>query len=127
MLVEINPVTIVREAWASAKAKRLKLAFETRRDALLARAKMNIFQWNTRVVRSTDDSFRVQVGGAYENHWGDCVSIGVRHPKDPPGEWRVAHFSPARARLIAEHLTMMADHLEKEEPTSMDIDKEETQ
>jgi hypothetical protein len=126
LIVEINPVTIVRDAISAAKIKRIKLAFEARRDALLARAKMNIFQWNTRVVRPTDDSFSVMIGGAYDNHWGDCVSIGVRNPKDPPGEWRVSHFSPARARLIAEHLNQMAAYLEKEEPTSMDIDKEQT-
>lgn len=124
--LELNPVRAATEAFQKARATLKRKAHEKRRDALLTRAKMNIFQWNTGIIRPTaPDGFRIQVGQSFNDGWEDCVGISIRYDNDPPGTWRYAAFSPARARLIAERLLMMADHLEDVEPSSMDIDKDE--
>lgn len=89
---------------------------------LIERAGMDIYQNNTGVVRSTDDSFAVMVTTAFEPSHGDCVSIGIKWPDSDPGVWKVAHFSPARARLIADHLLRHAKRLEASDPGMSKID-----
>lgn len=82
---------------------------------LLSRSGMDRFKFNTRVIQSTDGKFRVQVSNAIENAWGDCIGIGVMMEDSPP-YWYFAHFSPARARLIAYHLLEHAKLLERSDP-----------
>lgn len=100
---------------------------------LLKRADMNQYQFNTGVVVSTDSTsnypnkppldFRIAVNSAISNDWGDCIAIGFYDPTVKG--WRYGHFSPARARLIAQNLVDRAEYLEKEEPSSVDIDRDD--
>lgn len=94
---------------------------------LLARAKMNQYQLNTGVVRATDEKtskLRVMVSGSYSDDWGDCIGLGFMSDMEP-GLWHVAHLSPARARIVAYQLLERAKRMEKEEPSSVDIDTED--
>ena len=121
--LELNPITAIRERLARRRMMRDARAFIARRNELLDRAKMNVFEWNTSVVRpTTPEGFTLWVTQSFDPAWSDCIGIGVRWPTDPRGEWRTANFSPARARLIAEHLLRMADLIEEREPSSKDID-----
>lgn len=94
------------------------------RAILLERAKMNVYQWNTGVVRDTPSTpphpnmpagpdLRILVGGSLERDWGDCVGVAFFRPSDK--SWSYAHFSPARARLIAAMLVEKAEALEERE------------
>ena len=81
---------------------------------LLKRAAMTIFQWNTLVVRSSDgtgDKRAVMVGSPFDKDWGDCIALSI-----PLGNavWQeVVILSPARARILAQHLIDCAERREK--------------
>lgn len=79
--------------------------------ALLRRGKMKLEDYYSGVVRSTgDNEERVSVQGAVDIRWGDCLSIGMWMNNSM---WKVIHFSPARARIIAQMLIVHADALEE--------------
>jgi hypothetical protein len=73
---------------------------------------MTKWDFNTRVVRPADKSFRVNVAtGA--TPYGDHVQLGIcAEPGFPGAPWLVAAFTPARARVIAHHLLEIADTLD---------------
>ena len=96
---------------------------ETRAE-LLARAGLDYYLGNTGIILSTDGNFRVGVKSAIDNRYGDCVSIEVMFENEP-GLWHCSHFSPARARLIANALNARADYLEANDPGMRCIDKYE--
>ena len=122
--IEVNPFRAAYEAFQKARVDRAEKARLNRRNALLARAKMSVFQWNTGVVRPTGPGFRIQVARSFDPNYNDCVGISVRFDSDAPGIWYYTSFSPARARILAEQLLLMAEHIEKNEPSSMNIDEE---
>lgn len=97
---------------------------EAKLKKILKRCKMDKFEYNTGVVRGTatnEGDRRIAVGSHFGNmNWGDCVSIRWF---TNGGQWNVMHVSPARARLIAQHLLDQADRIEDEFPDSMNIDK----
>lgn len=77
------------------------------REALIERAGMTGLDFNTCVVKATDDGPRIHVtGAALDQKWGDCIAIGFM-PEDG-NLWRYSHVSPARARIIAMHLLRVA-------------------
>jgi hypothetical protein len=79
---------------------------------LIKRAGMSIFDYNTRVVLPADATFRVHVTNGM-TPFGDHVQIGIcNEPGDPGAPWHYAHFSPARARVIAHHLIEVSERLE---------------
>jgi hypothetical protein len=94
---------------------------------LLKRAAMNIFQFNTRVVRATDRrrDHRVLVTTPFQEGYDDCVGIGFRTAGDGPGIWHVGAYSPARARLIAYQILSHAAYLERTDPGLDTIDEED--
>lgn len=104
------------------KNKKKQLLILLERAAILERAAMNIYQFNTSVVRSTSGEFRVMVGASWDDNWGDCVGLRVMFESDP-GKWMNASFSPARARIIAKHLVDAAARLEADDPGMGCIDK----
>lgn len=83
---------------------------------LLARAGMDEYQYNTGVVRNTNSAeldFRIGVSPGVDAKWRDCITITVNNPKTLTDHtWTGAHFSPARARLIASHLLRVAEAIE---------------
>jgi hypothetical protein len=93
---------------------------ETRAE-LLKRANMDSFAANTGIVRSTDNNFRLGVKSGM-HPYGDCVSIQVMFEKNP-GLWYYSHFSPARARVIANSLIAQAEYLERNDPGMRCVDK----
>lgn len=76
------------------------------REALIRRAGMDGYGFNTGVVRATDSGPRIAVNGPLDNAWGDCVAVGFM----PEGQnlWTYSHLSPARARILAMHLLRVA-------------------
>ncbi len=82
-------------------------------ETLLARAVLK--DHGLDVVYSTDGLARIHVFQAFENDLGDCLTIRW-HPEtnNPDRHWYHAHFSPARARLIARNLVRRAALLEEE-------------
>jgi hypothetical protein len=124
--IELNPVTAFRNWNTKRKAAKKLAAFKARRNEYLRRAKMSEPQWNTGVVKATDDSgYRLLVSSAYDNGWGDCISIGFRHENEPRGEWKMGHFSPSRARVLCEMIMQRVEAIEEFEPSSMNIDKDD--
>lgn len=84
--------------------------------ALLAKANMNELQFNTGVVMSADGTFRVATVSGHPP-WGDHVALGTfEEGQALGGVWHVAHFSPARARVIAQLLIQQANRVEGEQP-----------
>lgn len=80
---------------------------------LIARAGMTPSQYITGVVRNTDTrngDMRVHVTSAHGPLYGDCIGVGWFIGGNV---WQVAHFSPARARIIARHLLIRAAALER--------------
>lgn len=82
-------------------------------NALLKRGAMDKFDWNNRIIEGTDGRHKVFIGAAYDHVWGDCLSLSI-HLDHMDGLFYPFHLSPARARLLAEHLLFYAAHLEKE-------------
>lgn len=87
---------------------------------LLKRASMDIYAFNTGVVRGTDQKASLIVDSGVDGHYGDCVGVGMRVGDSP--FWTYTHVSPARARLLAMHLLRHADRLEKSDPGMECID-----
>lgn len=79
---------------------------------LARRAGMDQFAYNTRVVLPDDASLRVAVRPGFST-WGDHVGIGFMIEFESNRSWYEGHFSPAKARLIAHHLLVMADQMEE--------------
>lgn len=69
---------------------------------------------DTGVTYSTDGVGRIQVTSAICPDLGDCLTIGYMNETGPRGHWNMAHFSPARARIIARDLIRRAVLLEKD-------------
>jgi hypothetical protein len=71
---------------------------------------------DTGVTYSTDGVGRILVTNAICSGLGDCLTIGYLRENDGSvlGHWYLAHFSPARARIIANDLIRRATLLEKE-------------
>lgn len=91
------------------------------RDELIERAGMDGPTFNTCVVRATDAGPRIHItGGAFDPKWGDCIAIGFM--EEGQHMWRYAHFSPARARIIAMHLLRIAAMKERQQPFKIDKD-----
>ena len=88
---------------------------------LLVRANM-ARKYHTSVVRATGGEARVAVTSGRQP-WGDCISLEWMDEKKP-GIWYFAHFSPARARVIAKFLIDAAERYEKSDPGMKCIDKE---
>lgn len=66
------------------------------------------------VVYSTDGLARVHVSRALDNGLGDCLTLRWSNEVNNPDHvWYYAHFSPARARLIARFMVERAAHLEE--------------
>lgn len=81
-------------------------------DKLLRAAQITKWDFNTRVIRPADKSYRVNVRTG-DNPYGDHVQIGIcAEPGFPGAPWLVAHFTPARARVIAHHLLEIADAID---------------
>ncbi len=91
--------------------------------ALIKQANMDQYTHQTGVIRSIDDHFRIAVGGAVENKWGDCISIQIHDEHGPQGQWKFAHFSPARARLLMHHLKRAIERVEQMNPGAGCIDE----
>lgn len=93
----------------------------TRIRDLITKAAMTVFEFNTRIVRPADKSFRINVAtGALP--YGDHVQIGIcAEPGFPGAPWLVANFSPARARIIAHHLVEVADALDPPRTIKCDV------
>lgn len=77
---------------------------------LLDTAGMDIFKYNTGVVRSEDESFRIGVTSGQAEQ-GDRVAIEFMI--EGQTTWRRGHFTPARARVLARLLTKKADQMEE--------------
>jgi hypothetical protein len=84
------------------------------KDELFQRAALS--STDTGVTFSTDGMARVAISPAFDSGLGDCLTIQWMHETDP-GHWYYAHFSPARARLIARELIRRAALLESENGT----------
>lgn len=103
-----------RQEWKDEKDKDALLVYRTEQLALLQRADMDVFSLNTGVVRATAADGRIAVGGSFDSDFGDCLSIRWRQDGDSQGQWRVAHYSAARARIIALHLLTRAEDIERQ-------------
>jgi hypothetical protein len=91
-------------------------------DALLKRAGMNEYTGTTGITRSTDSTYRIGVGRSLSSDWSDTVGVSFMDEQNPNQGWRYAHFSPARARVIAHHLIAAAERLEQSDPGMRCID-----
>lgn len=80
-------------------------------DELVKRAGLK--DYDSRIVYSTDGIARINVSSNVNESLGDCLAIQWMNEGGPRGEWLYAHFSPARARLIARKLILRATMLEK--------------
>jgi len=84
--------------------------------ALLKRASMSIFSFNTGVVRPMDEGFRIGVSSAHNPVYGDCVGVSIHQERNNPQHlWQITHISPARARILAQHLLRVADYVERQD------------
>lgn len=89
---------------------------------LLKRAVMTIEDFHTGVVRSTCGVGRVGISSsARPQEWGDCCCLQMMFEGNP--YWHYLHLSPARARVLAQHLLQQADRLEARDPGMNIIDK----
>jgi hypothetical protein len=80
---------------------------------LLKRARMDLYQFNTGVVRATDGDWRIAASSStHEPEWGDCVHVQVYKEKDK--FWNSMHLSPARARILALILVEAAARKERQ-------------
>lgn len=79
--------------------------------ALLDRASMDEVTLDGRVVFATDGSGRVGVLQSAGDDWGDCV--GVQFMLEGSVGWYQLALSPARARILARHLVLAAEHREE--------------
>lgn len=111
----------VRERWREEAILDGQRSIRAQQEALLKRAGMDEFQLNTGVVRATAQDGRIGITSSFDRDFGDCVCIQWRQENDPPAQWRVAHYSPAKARLIALLLIERAEAIEKREG-AFDID-----
>lgn len=99
--------------------------YRAEQEALLERAAMNEYNLNTGVIRPTvQGEPRVMVSSSMDRDWGDTICLSTMSENEP-GMWKPSHFSPARARLIALHLITRAEELERREPSSKTIDRDE--
>jgi len=90
--------------------------------ALIERAGMTGPDFNTCVVRATDNGPRIHVtGAAMVPEWGDCIAVGFM--PENQSFWTYSHFSPARARILAMHLLRIADMKEQRAGGRMKIDR----
>lgn len=89
-------------------------------SAVLARAGMSIFGFNTGVIGSTCGAGRVGVRANAAEPWTDCVSLEFMHGDD--GRWFPLALSPARARILAIHLLRAAEAREADDPGRECID-----
>ena len=93
---------------------------------LLTRAAMDKFSFASGVVRSTDNEKthkdrRICISKPYDVTWGDCVALTEYLGNSM---WKeIALLSPARARILAEHLITAAERLEHDDPSSKYIDE----
>jgi hypothetical protein len=101
--------------------KILKKISSEKLSDLLKRAAINIYDFNTSVNLSIDDTFRIAVKTGH-GEFGDCVEIQIMHEKNP-GPWYCANFSPARAKIIALQILARVEHLEKNDPGMKCIDR----
>ena len=111
-----------REEWSEEQDKDVLRVYRAQQEALLDRAAMNVFSLNTGVVLSTGGEARVRVSSHVDRDWTDCLTLSWHPENGPKGVWQFAHFSPARARLIALQLIERAEAIERFEPSSMTID-----
>jgi hypothetical protein len=81
-------------------------------ESLLTKAGMNRFQGVTGVVLSDDNNFRIGISSGM-SPWGDHIMISFAAEGQPtPYRWNFSHFSPAKARVIAQHLLEYAERME---------------
>jgi hypothetical protein len=91
-------------------------------DELLVRANMDMFAFNSGVVRGTDNTGRIQVTSAMEHTWGDCIGVG--YMIEGQRGWYFTHLSPARARVLAHFLLAAAMRREASDPGMKCIDRD---
>lgn len=113
-MISNNIVIMTKNEFSERLANEFRRGAESALDdpkELYKRAALNMR--DTGVTYSTDGVGRIQVTGARENDLGDCLSIGWMPEGGERGLWFVAHFSPARARIIARNLILRATLLEE--------------
>lgn len=93
-----------------AEKKEIKKRFK-----LANAAGLSMYEFNTSVVQSEDNTFRAGVRSGM-TPYGDMVSLQIMFEKEP-GIWNYSHMTPANARVLAYHLKRMADILEKKVDT----------
>ena len=76
-------------------------------------AEMDIHDLNVGLIKSTDETFNINVTAGLEAEFADYVAIWMcGRPGDALGPWRIAHFTPERARIIATCLVSRANLVE---------------
>jgi hypothetical protein len=114
--INLNPMGAIKE-WLEARAKR-----KAKNDLaiLLKQAAMNEFQWNTNVIRATDNNGRLSVGSSLNRDFDDTIAVGFYLGNST---WRHVNISTSRARLMAKMLVERADAIEEIDGQAHDIDK----
>lgn len=107
--------------------KRIYNKHRAKQETQLSNAAMTTYDLNTGITIATDHAGRVGVGSSSDSIWGDCVRL--EYMIEGQRGWFRSHFSPARARLIAQQLLMQAEFIEKrygvkriDEPNRFDND-----
>ncbi len=114
-MISDNVIIMTKDEFQERLALEFRRGIESTLDnneELYERAALNFH--NTGVTYSTDGVGRIQVTSAISSDLGDCLTIGWLVENDSRGHWYMAHFSPARARIIAGHLIRHAVLLEEE-------------
>lgn len=114
-MISNNVVIMTRDEFTERLEKEFRRGAESALDdpkELYKRAALDMR--DTGVTYSTDGVGRIQVTSARENDLGDCLSIGWMPEAGQRGLWFAAHFSPARARIIARNLILRATLLEEQ-------------
>ena len=89
---------------------------------LLNRANMDRFGFNTSVVCDPKNKRRLMVGSSFDRLYGDCLSVSFNNGND--AYWHSVTLSPARARILIEHLERNITHLEKQNGKTLKINEE---
>jgi hypothetical protein len=81
---------------------------QSERDELFKRAAFK--DSGSRIMLSSDGRARIEVGKAVDDMLTDCLTL--RWMNEVTRNWWCAHFSPARARIVASELLYQASVLE---------------